>query len=136
MNTRTAIVAHETSTAEFMSELLLQGGYDQPKHSQDLSVTEQSKYAPNLLLIDFDHLLRANDPIESIRQLRFVLPECTIAVLSSTLRRSWAAQCHLAGATCLLAASSKRERMLAGIRHAVQNGCYTDPGFTTAVSEN
>jgi DNA-binding NarL/FixJ family response regulator len=133
-NTKSAIVAHEDVTAEFMSGLLVQAGYDRPHHSQDVSVAELGTYAPNLLLIDFAHL--SNDPIESIRQLRFVLPECTIAVISSTLLRSWAARCHMAGANCLLATNSKRERMLAGIRYAVKNGCFTGPGFIDAVGKN
>ncbi|TAM84969.1 response regulator transcription factor [bacterium] len=117
-----------------MSALLLQGGYDRPQRSQDVQVTELSTYAPNVLLIDFDHL--SIDPIESLRQLRFVLPDCTIAVLSSTLKRRWAAECHLAGASCLLAKNSSRARMLAGIRHAVRSGCYTDSGFIGAVDES
>ncbi|HVA37848.1 MAG TPA: hypothetical protein VNJ51_09575 [Candidatus Dormibacteraeota bacterium] len=133
-NARSAIVTGELAVAELVADVLLKGGYDQPQHSLDVRVAQLSKYAPDLLVIDFVDLW--NDPLETIRQIRFVLPDSTIVVLSSRLQQSWAARCHLAGATCVLAKDSKGPQMLAGIRRAVRTGCYTDPRFIEGVGEN
>ena len=53
-----------------------------------------------------------------LRQLRFVLPDCIIAAYTGVMLRSWARNCHLAGANCLLAKDSSNEQLSEGLRAA------------------
>ncbi|HEV3155606.1 MAG TPA: hypothetical protein VGZ02_17505 [Candidatus Baltobacteraceae bacterium] len=124
---RCAVLSCDKDVANLFSKLLLEAGYDCPQRSQDVRVTKLRTYDPRVLVIDFDHF--RSDKLESIRQLRFVLPDCAIAVVSSNLKRSWARQCHMAGANGVLSSGSGEQRMLAGLRSAVGTGCYTDPDF-------
>jgi DNA-binding NarL/FixJ family response regulator len=92
-----------------------------------LDVTELGKLAPDLLVCDIDAI--AVDPLELLRQLRFVLPDCLIAVYTGVMERTWGRSCHLAGANCLLAKNSDEKRLAEGLRSALASGCYTDPRF-------
>ncbi len=92
-----------------------------------LDVTELGKLAPNLLVCDIDEL--EVDPLEFLRRIRFVLPDCTIAVYTGNMKRTWGVACHLAGANCLLSKDSDARHLSAGFRSALRNGCYTDPRF-------
>src|SRR5579872_4395838 len=65
-----------------------------------LEVSELGKLAPALLVCDVDGI--EVDAIELLRQIRFVLPECVIAVYTGVMERTW---------------------------DALRNGCYTDPRF-------
>lgn len=129
---RSAILCCDTSAADFLSEALLRAGYDRPQRSEDLGVAKLGTYAPILLVIDFDHL--RSDKLESIRQIRFVLPDCAIAVMSSNLQRSWARQCHMAGANGVFSSSSTMAKLATGLRRADRSGCYTDPAFAVRSS--
>jgi DNA-binding NarL/FixJ family response regulator len=95
-----------------------------------LSVTELGLLAPNVLVIDIDSL--DADPLEMLRMLRFVLPGCMIAVYTNVLEESWALECHLAGANCLLSKSSDATQLTAGLRRSLHSGCFTDPSFVAA----
>lgn len=130
---RCAVLSCDKDVANMFSKVLLDAGYDRPQRSENLGVAKLGTYAPRVLMIDFDHF--SSDKLESIRQLRFVLPDCAIAVVSSNLKRSWARQCHMAGASGVLSARSGMQRMLAGVRGAVRTGCYTDPDFAVALNE-
>jgi DNA-binding NarL/FixJ family response regulator len=123
---RSAILSCNATAADLLSDVLLQAGYDRPQRSEDLGVAKLARYAPRVLMIDLDHL--RSDKLESIRQLRFVLPNCVIAVISSNSERSWTRQCHMAGANGVLCSGGDTRRVLAGLRRAVQTGCYTDSG--------
>jgi DNA-binding NarL/FixJ family response regulator len=92
-----------------------------------LNVAELRRAAPDLLVCDLDSV--DVDALEMLRQMRFVLPDCTIAVFTGIMKRSWGAACHLAGANCLLAKESSERRLTAGVRAAIRSGCYTDPRF-------
>ena len=92
-----------------------------------LDVAELSKRAPDVLVADVDRLVV--DPLEMIRQLRFVLPACILIVYTSAMGQAWARECHLAGATCVLSKDSNEWQLTNGIRHATQDGCWTDPRF-------
>jgi DNA-binding NarL/FixJ family response regulator len=131
---RSAILSCDTNAANFLSDALLQAGYDLPQRSDTLRVAKLGTYAPCLLVVDFDHI--RSDKLESIRQIRFVLPDCAIAVMSSNLKRSWAKQCHMAGANGVFSSSSTMTKLATGLRHAAQTGCYTDPAFAAPSSEN
>jgi DNA-binding NarL/FixJ family response regulator len=126
-HTRCAVLSEDKSVSNLLSDVLLKAGYDRAWCSQELGVAKLGSYSPRVLMVDFDHLV--NDKLETIRQLRFVLPECSIAVVSSDLNRSWARQCHMAGANGVLSGSGDASRMLAGLLRAVRTGCYTDPRF-------
>ena len=92
-----------------------------------LDVTELGKLAPSLLVCDVDEC--TVDPLELLRQIRFVLPESMIAVYTGDVDRSWGLACHLAGANCLLSKESDEPSLTMGLRGALESGCYTDPRF-------
>jgi DNA-binding NarL/FixJ family response regulator len=92
-----------------------------------LDVADLSKRAPDILVADVDYLLV--DPLEMVRQLRFVLPECILVVYTSTREQAWARECHLAGATCVLSKDSNESQLTTGLRNATRTGCWTDPRF-------
>ncbi len=92
-----------------------------------LNVVELGKLVPDVLVCDVDDL--DVDPLELLRQIRFVLPDCLIAVYTGVMVRTWGRACHLAGANCLLAKGSNEQRLSDGLRGALLSGCYTDPCF-------
>jgi DNA-binding NarL/FixJ family response regulator len=92
-----------------------------------LDVVELGKLSPDVLICDVDDV--TSDPLELLRQLRFVLPECLIAVYSGIMEQSWGRSCHLAGANCLLSKSSGEDDLSEGLRAGLASGCYTDPRF-------
>jgi CheY-like chemotaxis protein len=92
-----------------------------------LEVAELSKIAPDILIVDIDRL--EVDRIEMLRRLRFVLPECVIAVYSAKMLYPWSRECHLAGASCLLSKQSTVAELSRGLRIGIRGGCYTDPRF-------
>src|SRR5271167_4678682 len=61
-----------------------------------LDVSEIGRLRPGLLICDVDDI--DVDPLELLRRLRFVLPDCLIAVYTGVRKRSWSLACHLAGA--------------------------------------
>ena len=131
---RCAVLSRDEDVADLFSKVLLEAGYDDPERSDDVRIAKLRTYLPRVLMIDVDHI--RNDKLESIRQIRFVLPECAIAVVSSNLQPSWAKQCHMAGANGVLASGSSAHRMIAGLRSAIKTGCYTDPDFAAALNGN
>jgi DNA-binding NarL/FixJ family response regulator len=90
-----------------------------------LDVAALGRLAPGVLLADIDHL--EVDPLEALRQLRFVLPDCIIVVYTARVGSSWGRACHLAGVTCVLSKKSSELQLTAGLRLAFRNGCFTDP---------
>lgn len=93
----------------------------------DLTIGALAKVAADVLIVDLDRL--EVDPLETLRQLRFVLPECVIVVYTAMLNVSWSRACHLAGASCLLAKESRESQLSFGLRRAFETGCFTDPRF-------
>ncbi|MGA8575521.1 MAG: hypothetical protein WB609_07535 [Candidatus Cybelea sp.] len=92
-----------------------------------LDVAALRKLAPDVLIADIDR--QRVDPLEMLRQLRFVLPECVIVVFTGSIGPTWARACHLAGASCVLSKESRKPLLISGLRHAIKTGCYTDPRF-------
>jgi DNA-binding NarL/FixJ family response regulator len=92
-----------------------------------LDVTELGRRSPDLLVCDVDGI--DIDPIELLRQVRFVLPDATIAVYTGLLETPWGRACHLAGANCLLSKGSDQALLMRGLLVALKSGCYTDPRF-------
>jgi DNA-binding NarL/FixJ family response regulator len=88
------------------------------------------RLAPALLLCDVDRL--AVDALETMRQVRFVLPDCMIAVYTDTATSAWSRECHMAGANCLLLKLSTDAELVAGIQEALSSGCFTDLRFGDA----
>jgi len=95
-----------------------------------LNVTELGARAPAFLVCDLD--AAPVDPLELLRQVRFVLPQCVIAIYTGQMTSTWARGCHLAGANCLIAKAATRGELVLGIREALDSGCYTDPRFEAA----
>jgi DNA-binding NarL/FixJ family response regulator len=95
-----------------------------------LNVTELGRLAPGLLVCDIDGL--ATDQFELLRQLRFVMPDCVVAVYTDEMRLGWVVSCHLAGANAVLSKHSTETQLSSGLRGVQVRGCYTDPRFVAA----
>jgi DNA-binding NarL/FixJ family response regulator len=89
------------------------------------------RLSPDVLVIDIDRL--DVDPLEALRQLRFVLPDCVIVVYTNSTETSVVRACHNAGANCLLSKSSNEAQLASGLRRAMFSGCFTDPRFAAAL---
>jgi DNA-binding NarL/FixJ family response regulator len=94
-----------------------------------LNVTELGRLAPDVLICDVDKII--TDQLEFLRQLRFVLPDCLIAIYTNNLALSWVRSCHSAGVNCVLAKGSDAQRLSGGLLEALSTGCYTDPGLVS-----
>jgi DNA-binding NarL/FixJ family response regulator len=92
-----------------------------------LDVAAIGKLSPDVLVADVDR--EKVDPLEMLRQLRFVLPECVIVVFTGTVTRAWGRACHLAGASCVLSKESGKASLISGLQRAIETGCFTDPRF-------
>jgi DNA-binding NarL/FixJ family response regulator len=95
-----------------------------------LRVTELGHLAPELIVCDIDdHIV---DHLETLRQIRFVLPQCIIAVFTRVIEQSWVLSCHLAGANCVLSKDSSIAELAQGLLAGMESGCFTDPRFDAA----
>jgi DNA-binding NarL/FixJ family response regulator len=92
-----------------------------------LDVVALRSLAPETLVVDIDAL--KVDPLEMLRQLRFVLPDCVIVVYTATIESSWGRACHLAGASCVLPKEAHESQLISGLKRAIRTGCFTDPRF-------
>jgi DNA-binding NarL/FixJ family response regulator len=90
-----------------------------------LNVRELGKLKPDILLVDIDRL--QSDPLEMVRQIRFVLPDCTLVVYTDSGKLEYGRECHLAGANGVLSKQSNESQLASGLSHAIKSGCYTDP---------
>lgn len=93
-------------------------------------VTGIGKLAPDLLVCDIDEI--GVDGLELIRQIRFVLPDCLIAVYTGVAKRAWGRACHFAGANYLLSKGADAATLAPGVHAAMLSGCYTAPPFAAA----
>src|SRR5487761_2447129 len=123
--TRTCCLAGMDGAAPAFGAVLKAAGEPAPATLARLDVSELGRLAPDLLVCDIDDI--DVDPLELLRQIRFVLPNCVIAVYSGDMHRSWGRACHLAGANCLLAKGSDERGLSDGLRGALSIGCFTDP---------
>ncbi len=96
----------------------------------NLRVLELGKLRPDLLICDVDNL--EVDALELLRRIRFVLPDCIIAVYTGTGERTWGLACHVSGVNCVLSKSTGEAALAQGIRSALLSGCYTDPAIAVA----
>ena len=64
-----------------------------------------------------------------LRRIRFVLPDCMIAVYTGVMKRTWSRACHLAGGNLSASKDSDERDLSEGLRGALQSGCYYDPRF-------
>jgi DNA-binding NarL/FixJ family response regulator len=128
-HSRSAVLSYDKDSSALLSAVLVQGRYERPQCSTELGVAKLSTYRPRVLMVDFDHI--HSDEFESIRQVRFVLPDCAIAVISSNLNHSWARRCHMAGVNGVMPAGQAIGRLVAGLHHAVDTGCFTDAAFAS-----
>jgi len=90
-----------------------------------LTVVGIGRIKPELLVCDIDG--SEADPLELLRQVRFVLSGSIILVYTSRANSSWNVGCHTAGANGLLSKQSNVTELAVGIRSALRIGCYTDP---------
>lgn len=120
----------EPNSVELLTNSLAAVSHVLPVVTAELRVTELGLLAPNVLVADVDGL--EIDALEMVRMVRFVLPNCTIAVYTDVLKESWALACHLAGANCLLSKSTNAMQISLGLRQALEQGCFTDSSFRAA----
>lgn len=92
-----------------------------------LDVAALGRLAPDVLVVDVDR--QRVDQLETLRRLRFVLPECVIVVYTGAVGSAWGRDCHFAGASCVLSKESREPLLVSGLRRAIQTGCFTDPRF-------
>lgn len=85
---------------------------------------------PKMILIDVD--LMKIEPLEAVRQLRFVLPNVILVVYAKTLHESHLRGFHNAGANAIISKSSSESEIAAGLRRTMASGCFTDPRFEAA----
>jgi hypothetical protein len=124
---RTCALAGMDGAVPMFGAVLKAAGEASPASVARLDVLELGRLAPGLLVCDIDDI--DADPLELLRQIRFVLPDCLIAVYTHVVERKWGLACHLAGANCLLAKGSDERELSRGLRDALESGCYTDPQF-------
>jgi DNA-binding NarL/FixJ family response regulator len=86
--------------------------------------------SPAVLICDLDHL--ELEPLEVLRQLRFVLPTCIIVVYTLSGKHGWGLACHLAGANGVLSKTSNEAELVVGLRSSMRTGCFTDPRLAAA----
>lgn len=125
---RTCCLAGMDGAAPIFSAVLKAAGEPALATVARLDVRELGRLVPDVLVCDLDDV--DIDPLELLRQIRFVLPDCVIAVYTGVVERKWVRACHLAGANCLLAKGSDERRLADGLRAALLSGCYTDPRFS------
>jgi DNA-binding NarL/FixJ family response regulator len=83
---------------------------------------------PEVLVIDVDQL--SIDPLEALRQLRFMLPDCIIIAYTAGFQHSIVRGCHNAGANAVLSKASGPAQLVSGLRDVLATNCFTDPLFT------
>lgn len=117
----------EPAAVPLFSGVLKAAGFPGLATVARLDVTAVGKLAPELLVCDIDDC--EVDQLELLRRIRFVLPDCVIAVYTGVMNRAWSLACHLAGANCMLSKQSEQRDLSTGLRRALLSGCYTDPRF-------
>lgn len=93
----------------------------------NLDIAVLNSLGPAVIIIDIDRV--AVDPIEALRQLRFVLPDCLIVAYTAGLQSSVVRACHNAGANAIISKSATPAQLITGLRSANVSGCFTDPRF-------
>jgi DNA-binding NarL/FixJ family response regulator len=130
--TRAYLSGNRAANIPLLTAALATCGYLDPVITTRINVTEIGRAAPDFLVLDIDAI--DADPLELLRQTRFVVPSCIIAIYSAMRSRNWARSCHLAGANCILSKNVDETNLVAGIHHTISSGCYTDPIFIENVS--
>jgi DNA-binding NarL/FixJ family response regulator len=121
------LAAIDQSRVELLGAALKGAGEPALAIVSRLNVGELAKLSPDILIADVDGL--EVDPLEMLRRVRFVLPECIIVVYTGIMERYWARDCHLAGVNGLLCKDSEEADLVSGLRQAIAIGCWTDPRF-------
>jgi DNA-binding NarL/FixJ family response regulator len=127
MNRVCCLAAVDSEGTELLGAALRGAGESALAVIAPLDVVGLAKLAPGILIADVDRL--EVDPLEMLRRLRFVLPDCIIVVYTAMREESWVRDCHLAGANCLLCKDSGEDELISGLRQVIRSGCWTDPRF-------
>ncbi len=105
-------------------------GSDEPTILAATDTTAIGSLDAHVLVLDVDAL--ETDPLETIRQARFLLRAGVIAIFTDRLEQSWGLACHLAGANCLLSKLGSEDTTAIGLLRGIGGGCFTDPAFEAA----
>jgi DNA-binding NarL/FixJ family response regulator len=114
----------DVAARQRLSSILRTAGETTMPVVEPIDVRSLGRLQPEFLLVDLDDLIV--DRLETLRQLRFVLPKC---VISSDESRSWALGAHIAGANAMLSTHASDAAIAAGMKNAMISGCFTDPRF-------
>jgi len=106
-------------------------GATEPTTLARLNVSELGRARPDVVVCDVDGL--TVDREEMVRQIRFVLPDAILAVYTGIAEPGWSVACHNAGANALFSKDATTAELSAGMREALEMGCFTDPRFLSAV---
>jgi DNA-binding NarL/FixJ family response regulator len=111
--------------ALLFTEVLKKAGAPMGVVAARVNVPEIGKLAPAVLVCDLDAL--TTDPLEMLRQLRFVLADCVVIVYTTSDRREFGLEAHKAGANGVLSKESTIDELARGLRASLRSGCFTDP---------
>ncbi len=125
--TRSCLAGIVPAAVPSLTSALAGAGCQLPLVAERVNVTRLGISRPDLLVVDIDAL--DVDPIETLRMVRFVLPNCIIAVYTNRRNLSWVRECHIAGANCVLSKESDRAALNFGLKRTLRLGCFTDPKF-------
>jgi DNA-binding NarL/FixJ family response regulator len=117
----------EDDRVSLLTDALERADAPAPVLVHQIHIAELHRMGPDILVVDIDRL--DVDPLEKLRQLRFVLRDSLLVVYSESTDECWARNCHFAGANCLLSKSAALAELTCGLRHAMKSGCWTDPRF-------
>jgi DNA-binding NarL/FixJ family response regulator len=82
---------------------------------------------PAVIVVDIDSM--KTEPLEALRQLRFVLPNCALVVYAGRLTPSQLPALRNAGSNAVLAKGSSDAEVVAGLRCTTAGGFFSDPNF-------
>ncbi len=127
---RSCIAGVYPSSVPLLTAALSAVGFPLPIVLGRLNVTELGLNVPDVLIIDIDST--ELDAMELLRMTRFVLRACVIVVYTNKSSQTWALECHIAGANCILSKGSDESGLVAGLTHTFATGCFTDPSIVAA----
>ena len=117
----------DKSAIPLLSAVLKASGESSPPVVTNLDVRDVGNCFPRVLIGDVDCLIV--NPFEVLRQIRFILPECMIAVYSGQMTKGRGLAFHMAGVNCVLSKDATEDELSAALIGAESTGCYTDPRF-------
>jgi len=125
---RSYIIEAQDLFVPALSEALVDAGLEIVRVSRHIDLKGLLNLQPRVLFLDLDFI--EDEPLETIRLLRTLLPEAYICVYTSDRSDGWSKECHFSGANAVFSKSAQRHELVTGIRSTLATGIYTDRRFT------